>query len=44
LKSAGVPTEKPEHHFLVTDAEERFRRIAAEFLDHEIGNLELVTL
>jgi glutamate racemase len=48
LKSAGegtgAPTEKPEHHFLVTDAEERFRRIAAEFLDHEIGNLELVTL
>src|SRR5260221_11836521 len=43
LKSAGEsrgPTEKPEHHFLVTDAEERFRRIAAEFLDHEIGNLE----
>jgi glutamate racemase len=35
---------EPEHHFLVTDAEERFRRIAAEFLDHEIANLELVTI
>lgn len=30
--------------FLVTDAEERFRRIAAEFLAHEIEHLELVTL
>jgi glutamate racemase len=34
----------PEHHFLVTDAEDRFRRIAAEFLEHEIDNLELVTI
>ena len=34
----------PEYHFLVTDAEERFRRIAGEFLAHEIENLELVTL
>jgi len=32
------------HTFLVTDAEERFRRIAGDFLDHEIGELELVTL
>jgi glutamate racemase len=32
------------HQFLVTDAEERFRRIAAEFLGHEIENLELVSL
>src|SRR6185369_4799882 len=35
---------KPEHHFLVTDAEERFRRIAAEFLSREIASLELVSL
>jgi len=34
----------PEYHFLVTDAEDRFRRIAAEFLEHEIDNLELVTI
>ena len=34
----------PEHQFLVTDAEERFRRIAGEFLAHEIENLELVTI
>jgi len=33
-----------EHHFLVTDAEERFRRIAAEFLAREIESLELVSL
>ncbi|HEX6087243.1 MAG TPA: glutamate racemase [Thermoanaerobaculia bacterium] len=38
--SAGTP----EYHFLVTDAEERFRRIAGEFLEQEILNLELVTL
>ncbi len=34
----------PIHHFLVTDATERFRRVAAEFLDHEVGSLELVKL
>ena len=34
----------PEHHFLVTDAEERFRRIAGEFLEREITNLELVSI
>ncbi|MEO8381399.1 MAG: glutamate racemase, partial [Acidobacteriota bacterium] len=34
----------PLHHFLVTDAEERFRRIAGEFLEREIELLELVTL
>jgi len=41
-KSGGVAD--PEHHFLVTDAEERFRRIAGEFLEQEIENLELVSL
>ena len=30
--------------FLATDAEERFRRIAGEFLEQEIGHLELVNL
>ncbi|HEY2092518.1 MAG TPA: glutamate racemase [Thermoanaerobaculia bacterium] len=44
LNGAGVTGGRPEHQFLVTDAEERFRRIAAEFLEHEIANLELVTL
>jgi glutamate racemase len=34
----------PTHQFLVTDAEERFRRIAGEFLEQEIEHLELVTL
>jgi glutamate racemase len=32
------------HTFLVTDAEERFRRIAGEFLEQEISRLELVSL
>ena len=32
------------YQFLVTDAEERFRRIAGEFLEQEIEHLELVTL
>jgi len=38
------PNGNPSHTFLVTDAEERFRRIAAEFLEQEIENLEVVTL
>jgi glutamate racemase len=41
-KSLG--TTNPEYHFLVTDAEERFRKIAGEFLEREIENLELVAL
>ena len=40
--SAGV--ERPVHQFLVTDAEERFRRIAGEFLERDIEHLELVSL
>ena len=39
-KSTGAA----KHTFLVTDAEERFRRIAGEFLEREIEHLELVTL
>jgi glutamate racemase len=34
----------PEYHFLVTDATERFRKIAGDFLEREIANLELVSL
>jgi glutamate racemase len=41
--SAGTPNDPP-HQFLVTDAEERFRRIAGEFLEQEIEHLELVSL
>jgi glutamate racemase len=33
-----------QHTFLVTDAEERFRRIAGAFLEQEIERLELVAL
>ena len=32
------------HTFLVTDAAERFRRIASEFLEQDVVRLELVTL
>ena len=32
------------HQFLVTDAADRFRRIAGEFLEQEIEHLELVSL
>ena len=34
----------PTYTFLVTDAEERFRRIAGEFLEQEVERLELVAL
>jgi glutamate racemase len=44
LGSATASNGRPEHHFLVTDAEDRFRRIAAEFLEQRIENLELVTI
>jgi glutamate racemase len=40
--SSGVL--EPQYQFLVTDAEERFRRIAGEFLERDIEHLELVTL
>src|SRR5262249_24481684 len=33
-----------QYTFLVTDAAERFRRIAGEFLEHDIERLELVSL
>jgi glutamate racemase len=33
-----------QHTFLVTDAAERFRRIASEFLEQDIERLELVSL
>jgi glutamate racemase len=34
---------RPEYHFLVTDAEDRFRRIAGAFLEQEIERLELIS-
>ncbi len=37
-------TGGPTHTFLVTDAAERFRRIASDFLEHDIERLELVKL
>jgi glutamate racemase len=42
----GTPSRRtdPRRQFLVTDAEERFRRIAGEFLEQEIEHLELVSL
>lgn len=41
-RSHGI--SNPPHTFLVTDATERFRKVAGEFLDHEIERLELVTI
>jgi len=43
LQPAG-PAEAGPHTFLVTDAAERFRRIASEFLEQDIERLELVSL
>ena len=42
--SPPEPAEAGSYTFLVTDAAERFRRIASEFLEQEIGELELVSL
>lgn len=44
LVTSNGAGERPAYTFLVTDAEERFRRIAGEFLEHDIERLELVTL
>jgi glutamate racemase len=38
------PSSIPSRHYLVTDATERFRRIAGQFLEEEIESLELVSL
>ena len=43
LGASAILTD-PHRQFLVTDAEERFRRIAGEFLEQEIEHLELVSL
>jgi glutamate racemase len=40
----SVGVRDPQYQFLVTDAEERFRRIAGEFLERDIEHLELVAL
>ncbi|HEX9161709.1 MAG TPA: glutamate racemase [Thermoanaerobaculia bacterium] len=44
LRDIAPANGEPLRHFLVTDAEERFRRIAGAFLEQEIESLELVTL
>jgi glutamate racemase len=41
---SAIMNGEPEYTFLVTDAEERFRRVAGEFLGREVGRLELVSL
>ncbi len=43
LREFAAVNGEPLHHFLVTDAEERFRRIAGEFLERDIESLELVS-
>jgi glutamate racemase len=40
----GSSSGERMHTFLVTDAEERFRRIAGDFLEQDIERLELVSL
>jgi glutamate racemase len=44
MLGAARGVSDPPRQFLVTDAEERFRRIAGDFLEQEIGHLELVSL
>jgi len=44
MTSGGQPGAAVFHTFLVTDAAERFRRIASEFLEQEVERLELVSL
>ncbi len=44
LRAAPNANGEASHLFLVTDAAERFRRIASEFLEQEIAALELVSL
>lgn len=43
---AGIPNVRRhlDHHFLVTDAAERFRKVAEEFLDRRIDRLEQVQI
>ena len=46
MVAAPPPSERRRtgHTFLVTDAAERFRRIASEFLEQDVERLELVSL
>jgi hypothetical protein len=46
VRRRGLETgeSSPTQHFLVTDAEERFRRIAGQFLEQPVELLELVEL
>jgi len=46
MVAARPPSERRRtgHTFLVTDAAERFRRIASEFLEQDVERLELVSL
>lgn len=44
LLESEAKQEPPSHQFLVTDATERFRRVAEEFLDRRIEHLELVQI
>jgi glutamate racemase len=44
LGKSAAPEGTPTYTFLVTDAADRFRRIAGDFLEREIEHLELVKL
>jgi glutamate racemase len=43
-EAIGASSGDASHRFLVTDAADRFRRIAGDFLEQEIAHLELVSL
>ena len=44
LPGVTVDIAGPQKQSAVTDATERFRRVAGEFLEQEVESLELVTL
>lgn len=44
LGNPATGPDEPTRQFLVTDAADRFRRIAGDFLEQEIAHLELVNL
>jgi glutamate racemase len=44
LGNPATGPDEPPRQFLVTDAADRFRRIAGDFLEQEIAHLELVNL
>jgi glutamate racemase len=44
VRPSAANGSEPAYQFLVTDAEERFRKIASDFLEQDLAHLELVSL